>query len=148
MPKSKPLSHPDNSGFDFTKEILAGDSVSGINFDFLIFDPEAEKFNIFELLLCEESQSVSPYSSHPNRYFHKNSKKFIGLWKAAKAMNADLFLVNYAKSGTKHQDEVLVMKVLDVKPSDFLCPVVTKNIKMTRLEFSERFRAFNARCKR
>ncbi|HNX38770.1 MAG TPA: hypothetical protein PKI15_10470, partial [Candidatus Cloacimonadota bacterium] len=38
----------------------------------------------------------------------KNRMKFISLWKAAQKLEAKLFLVNYTKKGTTHEDKVLM----------------------------------------
>lgn len=60
---------------------------------------------------------VTPNSSHPNKYWHKNSRKFIALWKATKDLNATLYLVNYAKLGTKHENKITAIKVLEIDPA-------------------------------
>lgn len=98
--KSKPLGKSDDSGFEFAKEMLQNDPTAAINFDRIQKHPTIG-YIIFEYLLCEEDQKVNPYTSHPNRYWHKNSKKFISLWELTKALDATLYLVNYAKKGTK-----------------------------------------------
>ncbi|MBR1393339.1 MAG: hypothetical protein IJ561_05840 [Ruminococcus sp.] len=139
---SKALGHDDSSGFDFVQEMLAGDPTAGINFDRLQYSPE-EGYIIFEWLLCDERQTVSPYTSHPNRYWSKNSRKFISLWKAAKALNATLYLVNYAKAGTKHADEILAIKVLDLDNTG-ITRELTK--KYTRASFQKWFRELNKKC--
>jgi hypothetical protein len=61
--------------------------------------------------------------------------KFISLWKIAQDLNASLYLVNYSKKDTKFENEVLVMKVLNVDKNKKE-PVLSENIKMNRLEFS------------
>lgn len=140
---SKGLSHNDDSGFDFAREMLAGDVTAGINFDRLQCHPE-HGYIIFEYLLCEEKQSVTPWSSHPNRYWEKNKSKFIALFKASKVMNATLYLVNYAKKGTRHENEILVIEVLAI---DFFDGITdSKTWKTTRSEFQSWFRNLNAEC--
>jgi len=94
---SKPLGIDDISGFEFVKEILHGDPTYAINFDRIQWDNKYNQYVIVEFLLCEEAQSVSPFTSHPNRYFLKNKHKFISLWEMSKQFNARLYLVNYAK---------------------------------------------------
>ena len=101
MTGSKPLTHEDESGFSFVKEILDGDATYAINFDRLQKHPQIG-YIIFEFLLCDEAQTVDPLTSHPNRYWHKNSQKFIALFEAKETLKATLYLVNYAKVGTKH----------------------------------------------
>ncbi len=102
---------------------------------------------IVEFLLCDESQferGVTPYTSHPNRYFHKNAQKFISLWRLALHIGAKLYLVNYAKPGTQYENQVLVMKVLDVN-QNAPEPMRTINKQFERATFSEWFRALNRR---
>ena len=76
MSTSKPLGHDDESGFSFVREILQGDPTYAINFDRLQQHPKLG-YLIFEFLLCEEVQVVTPNTSHPNKYWYKNSRKFI-----------------------------------------------------------------------
>ena len=134
---SKPLGSEDKSGFEFAKEMLAGDETFGINFDRVQWDSSKNCYVIVELLFCDPKQferGITPYSSHPNRYFHKNSKKFISLWDLTKKLGGKLILVNYTSKGTKHEDEVLVMEVQSVN-KDGDPPVKTKDQKFTRNEF-------------
>jgi hypothetical protein len=98
--QSKALGSGDESGADFVRELLDGDPTFAINFDRLQFDPVEGGYIIFEFLLCDEKQAergITPFTSHPWRYWNKNSRKFISLWKAAQKLEARLFLVNYAK---------------------------------------------------
>lgn len=141
---SKPLSHDDESGFSFVREILAGDPTYAINFDRLQKHPQLG-YLIFEFLLTEESQSVNPNTSHPNKYWHKNSRKFVALWQACSDLEATLFLVNYAKLGTKHQDKVTAIKVLELDPLKGI--VKEQKRDFSRLEFGEWFRKLNLECK-
>lgn len=106
---SKPLGIDDESGFHFVKELLHGDPTCAINFDRLQKHP-TKGYIIFEFLLCAETQRVTPHTSHPNRYWGKNARKFISLFEAAQALNATLFLVNYAKVGTPHAEKVKVTR--------------------------------------
>ena len=112
MRKSKPLGIDDISGFEFVKETLDGDPTYAINFDRLQKHPK-HGYIIFEFLLCDEAQSVNPHTSHPRRYWHKNSRKFISLFHVAKDLPGMLFLVNYAKKGTRHEDKIKVIQVID-----------------------------------
>ena len=148
MSESKPLGMDDISGFDFVKEILKGDPTYAINFDRVQWDRQNKCYVIIELLLCDEKQVVTPYSSHPNKYFHKNKMKFISLWEVSQKLEANLFLINYAKKGTANEDKVLFMQVTDVNENNITNPVKTIDIEFTREEFSIRFRALNARGKK
>jgi hypothetical protein len=145
--KSKPLEFEDASAFEFVKEILAGDNTYAINFDRIQWDIELDGYVIVEFLLCAEKQflfGVTPYTSHPNRYFNKNSMKFISLWKLTKHIGAKLYLINYSKLGTKFQDQVLLMDVIDIN-KESSPPVKTKDTQMTRKQFSDWFRELNKR---
>ena len=96
---SKKLGHYDESGFEFSRELLGDRPTGAINFDRLQKHP-VYGYIIFEYLLCEEGQTVTPYQSHPNRYWHKNARKFLALWRVRNDLHGTLYLVNYAKKGT------------------------------------------------
>ena len=142
---SKPIGHGDESGGEFAKEMLKGDATFGINFDRIQWHTKANRYVIIEYLLCDEKQfanGVTPYTSHPNRYYDKNSMKFLSLWKLAKKLDAVLYLVNYSKKGTQYEDQVLLMEVQHIDPS--LSPVVkTTDYKLTREQYSDWFRELN-----
>lgn len=143
MALSKQLSNDDSSGFEFVKEILEGDATCAINFDRLQKHP-IKGYIIFEYLLCEEHQYVTPHTSHPNRYWHKNSQKFISLFQVSKDLPGTLFLVNYAKKGTKNDDKIKVIKVLNV---DNEKGIIDEEIwDMTREKFKKWFRDLNKEC--
>lgn len=144
---SKPLGIEDTSSFEFVKEMLQGDPTYGINFDRVQWDSEEERYVIVEFLLCAERQfrrGITPYTSHPNRYFQKNAQKFISLWRLAQQLDAKLYLVNYSKSETKFENQVLLMEVLNVNEHK-RPPVQTKDKRFTRNGFSKWFRELNSR---
>jgi hypothetical protein len=145
--KSKPLRKGDESAADFVMEMLAGDPTFGINFDRIQWDNVTNRYVIVEFLLTEERDDVDPWTSHPNRYFLKNARKFQSLWELAKQFDAALVLVNYAKKGTKHENKVKLMEVVNVNPQS-TTPVVTRDKLMTREEFSKWFRILNQRGQR
>ncbi|MFT4413226.1 hypothetical protein ACLM5H_05120 [Fredinandcohnia humi] len=138
---SKPLMNSDQSGFEFAQEMLAGEVTAAVNFDRLQKHPKYG-YIIMEYLLCEEAQSVNPHTSHPNRYWHKNKRKFLSLWRVAQDLNAKLYLVNYAKKGTKHEDKILVIEVTEADENG----LKGNDKKYTREEFGERFRELNREC--
>jgi hypothetical protein len=145
---SKPLKHDDTSAFEFVQEMLKGNATCAINFDRIQWDNEEKRYVIVEFLLCDEKQfsrGITPHTSHPNRYFHRNAQKFISLWELAQHLDAKLYLVNYAKKETKHGDQVLLMEVTSVDENDNEEPVKTIDTKMTREEFSKWFRELNKR---
>lgn len=139
---SKQLGHDDQSGFEFSKELLGGDCTAAINFDRLQNHPQLG-YIIIEYLLCEEKQTVTPYTSHPNKYWNKNPSKFLSLWRVKLHLKATLYLVNYAKKGTKSEDEVLLIEVLDMDETGIKAEKLTK---FTRAGFAEWFREMNRQC--
>ncbi len=143
MKGSKPLAHADRSGFDFVVDMLQGDPTYAINFDRLQYHP-TQGYIIFEFLLCDERQTVTPYTSHPNHYWHLNAQKFIALFRAAKALQATLYLVNYAQPGTAHADEVLILKVLELNETQGI--TAQEPCRTTRRKFSAWFRKLNQAC--
>lgn len=146
--ESKPLGSEDKSGAEFVIEMLQGDNTFGINFDRIQWTEDG--YVIMEFLFCDPKQfdrGITPYNSHPNKYFFKNSQKFIRLWKLANIINAKLFLVNYTAKGTEFDDEVLVMEVNSLNEDDKLEPVKTTYRYLTRLTFSDWFRELNAKGK-
>lgn len=140
MALSKPLNNDDESGFEFVKEILAGDPTCAINFDRLQKHPKIG-YIIFEYLLCEEAQTVNPHTSHPNRYWHKNAQKFISLFEVSKDLPGKLVLVNYAKKGTKHENKVKVIEVIDIDASTGITN--SKETDMDKPTFQKWFRKLN-----
>ena len=142
---SKKLSTSDVSGSDFAIEMLRGDPTFGINFDRIQYHSELKKYVIIEYLLCDEKQfikNVTPYTSHPNRYWYKNKQKFISLWKITQELDAILYLVNYSKINTQYSNQVLLMDVKSVDPLNNN-PVKTIDHKMTRDGFSNWLRNIN-----
>jgi hypothetical protein len=147
---SKPLGHGDDSATEFVIEMLKGDPTFAVNFDRIQWDNKNNCYVIIEYLLCDESQfsrGITPHTSHPNRYFHKNAQKFISLWQIASDLHAILFLVNYSKKGTAFENQVLLMKVEEVN-AEIQNPVKTTDRKITRDQYSAWFRELNLRGKR
>jgi hypothetical protein len=143
--KSKPLDKSDISGSEFAIEMLKGDVTFGINFDRIQYHKSIKKYVILEYLLCDEKQfskGITPYTSHPNKYFFKNKHKFLSLWKLSQKIEAILFFVNYSKKNTEYDDQILLMKTLSV--SDVVkSPVSTEDKKYTREQFSAWLRQLN-----
>ena len=147
---SKKLSKTDAGGESFVIEMLEGDQTFGINFDRIQWDNKIEKYVILEYLFCHPSQfarNVTPFTSHPNRYFYKNSQKFISLWRLAKKIEAKLFLINYTTKNEKYENEVLLMEVELIDSTNSQCPVKTLDKKITRKEFAIWLRELNSRGK-
>lgn len=145
MEQSKSLRHDDESGFLFAQEMLDGDVTAAVNFDRFMRHPQ-KGFIIMEYLLCEEEQmtkhQVSPYTSHPNRYWNKNRRKFLSLWRAALDLHGTLYLVNYARKDTRFENEVLLLRVLSMNEDR----MYTEEKKYSRAEFQKWFRNLNREC--
>jgi len=139
---SKKLGHDDESGFYFSQEMLGNNVTAAVNFDRLQKHPRYG-YIIFEYLLCEEAQNVTPYSSHPKRYWNKNKNKFLSLWRAKLDFQATLYLVNYAKKGTRADNEILLIEVLDMDENGIAQERQTKH---TRQSFMEWFVKLNNEC--
>ena len=70
--------------------------------------------------------------------------KFISLWNFSKKINARLYLVNYAKKGTRFENQVLLMRMINLDLANTQ-PVKTKNKEMTKEEFSDWLRKLNSK---
>ena len=115
---NKRLKEPDNSGFYFAQELLENDSIAIFNSDSIMRHP-VYGYLIIEFLLCSENQKITPWESHPNKYWNKNKRKFLSLWDLTKSFKkgvgkSELWLINYAKKETKNEDKILLIKVLDL----------------------------------
>jgi hypothetical protein len=150
MGGSKPLGHYDSNGFEFSKELLDNDSTFGVDFDRIQWDTVNNQYVIVEHLLCDKKQyqnGITPYTSHPNRYFKDDKWKFLTLWDLATKLHGKLYLVNYSKKDEEFADQVLLMDVEYVDESKK--PIVkTVDTKFTRSEFSKWFRELNSRGRR
>ncbi|MBD1396892.1 hypothetical protein H9Q13_06925 [Pontibacter sp. JH31] len=143
MPNSKPLGHDDESGFAFVKELLQGEPTCAINFDRLQLHPE-KGYIIFEFLLCDQKQAkVTPHTSHPSKYWHKNRQKFISLYRVAKDLKATLYLVNYSKPGTPNEDKIKVIRVDELSSKGIAKETVWET---SRGAFAWWFRKINREC--
>jgi hypothetical protein len=121
----------DDSAFAVSKACLANEVTYGFNLDKLIYNDKTKEVYLFELLLCDEAQSVTPWTSHPNKYFRKNAMKFINLVKVADELKTSLYLINYAKPQTKAEKEILFMKVLSLNVNNSTTPLLTEDKKIT-----------------
>ncbi|RUS43321.1 topoisomerase DNA-binding C4 zinc finger domain-containing protein [Cohnella sp. AR92] len=142
MSHSKPLGHDDVSGFEFAREMLDGNPTAAVNIERIQHHPD-KGFIIFEYLKCEQRDDVNPHTSHPSKYWDKNKSKFLSLWRIARALNATLYLVNYADAGTRDSDMILVIEVLDMDENGITRESVTQH---TRGSFQQFFRALNTEC--
>ena len=91
------------------------------------------KWVVFEFLRCV---TVRPFNSHPRRYWDKNKRKFISLWKLKEQLDADLFLVNYEDS----REQFLKIEVLDLNPEGIQDEKIER---MNKTEFFIYFKEIN-----
>jgi hypothetical protein len=103
---SKPIIKGDDGAKDLIIEALEGKITGGFDLDSIYC--KNGKYTVIEFLKCE---TVRPFDSHPNRYWHLNAQKFKSLWEIAIKLEADLFLVNYEDS--RQQFKVIKVKELD-----------------------------------
>lgn len=132
----------DDSAFALSKACLGKEYTNGFNIDKILYFQEINKCALFEYLLCDSSQKVTPYTSHPNNYHKKNSFKFNSLWKFSQDINSSIYMLNYAKDG-QHVDKIKFMKFVDYQPQNKETPVITENknttIKGLRASIEQRF---------
>ena len=95
------------------------------------------KWVVFEFLRCV---TVRPFNSHPRRYWDKNKRKFISLWKLKEQLDADLFLVNYEDS----REQFLKIKVLDLNPEGIQ---EEETEEMDKTKFFSYFKEINRRAR-
>lgn len=146
MSLSKELTHDDESGFHFAKEMLDGDGTAAINFDRL--QKHIDKYIVFEYLRTKEEQfektGTTPFTSHPDKYWEENPYKFPALWDAVQKLDATLYLVNYAKPEEKFANEIRLMVVDWIDKGAH--KVHEKTYYFSRKAFQHWFRAMNKAC--
>lgn len=103
--KSKPLSKGDDSAKELIIDCLKGTYTGGFDLD-SVYCVDGH-YILFEYLKCD---TVRPFKSHPNRYWHKNKRKFISLWNICQKLEGTLILVNYEDS----REQFKVIKVLEI----------------------------------
>jgi hypothetical protein len=136
---SKCLSMTDEHGKQFLIDSLRG-TTRGFDVDSIYLEKtdKGYKWTVFELL---KADTVAPEDSHPNRYWHKNSRKFLSLWALIRSLQrggfeASLILVNY-------RDQASKVKVIVVKAMTDSGMESISEKTMTFDEWSRRFSSFN-----
>ena len=108
MDRSKPIKKADDDAKELIIELLAGKNTGGFDLDSIYVIEDS--YFVIEFLKCE---TVRPYKSHPNRYWFKNSQKFLSLWKITQKLGGRLFLLNYEES----REQFLLIEVLNLDNS-------------------------------
>lgn len=121
---SKTLSKEDDGAGRLIKNLLNGANGYGIDLE-IVFNTKSQGYIILEFLKCE-SKFVTPYTSHPHKYWDKNWKKFVFLYNVAKKLNAQLYLVNYEES---NKNEYGLFKTMQVDMTE--TPSKENKIKIT-----------------
>ncbi len=65
---------------------MGAELTGGFDVDSIYQMPD-KSWTIIEFLKCD---TVRPFDSHPNRYWFKNSQKFISLWNLKNDLNGTL----------------------------------------------------------
>jgi len=134
---SKKISKPDESAKELIIEIMGEELTGGFDIDSIYHMPDG-KWIIIEFLKCD---TVRPFDSHPNRYWYKNSQKFISLFNLKESLNAKLFLVNY-------EDSRKQFLLIEVKAIDKDKGIIKEDkTKMSFTEFKDFFIDLNRRVR-
>ncbi len=120
---SKPIQRVDDASKRLIMELLQGTNTFGFDVDSIFYVEQENRWIVIEFLKTEHP-TVRPSDSHPNRYWHRNWRKFFSLWRLVEDLgNAELYLVNYededhAKSQGRKEREFRVIKVEGVVPGE------------------------------
>lgn len=133
---SKKISKIDEDAKKLIIETLGEEFTGGFDIDSIYHMPDG-KWVILELLKCD---TVRPFDSHPNRYWFKNSRKFLSLWQLSKELKGDLILINYEDS----REQFLIITVLDISEKGI---VKETKEKMDFKKFKEFFVNLNKRAR-
>ncbi|RMD62699.1 hypothetical protein D6833_06545 [Candidatus Parcubacteria bacterium] len=120
---SKPIRNTDDEAKKLIIEALEGQNTYGFDIDSMFYIKSEDRWVVIEFLKTNH-KFVRPSTSHPNRYWHKNWRKFVTLWRLVEALgNAELYLVNYedethALSQGRSDREFRIIKVVNVIPGE------------------------------
>src|SRR5208283_2456488 len=133
---SKKISKIDEDAKRLIIELLGEEWTGGFDIDSIYHMPDG-KWVILEFLKCD---TVRPFDSHPNRYWFKNSQKFLSLWAVTTKLDATLYLVNYEIS----REQFMLIKVGEITKDG-----ITKEekTKMTLAQFKDFFVGLNRRAR-
>lgn len=120
---SKPIRNTDDETKKLIIEALEGQNTYGFDVDSMFYIESKGLWVVIEFLKTNH-KNVRPSDSHPNRYWRKNWRKFVTLWKLVESLgNAELYLVNYedethAQSQGRSDREFRIIKVVNVIPGE------------------------------
>ncbi len=134
MENSKPISSTDDSAKRLMMDALNGENTGGFDLDSVYFING--QYIVIEFLKCDSPYpSVTPYTSHPNRYWF-NKQKFISLWNATQKLDGRLFLLNYEEPYNRFR----CMEVTSLDPQK---GIVNTDAKWNYEQFKKWFVALN-----
>lgn len=123
MANSKKLSKWDEGWTLLLQELLWNSDTGGFNID-SIYCVNWD-YTVIEFLK-NENPKVTPYTSHPCRYWY-NKQKFISLWDMTQKLWGKLVLINYETTAEwKIWDRFWVLDVISLDKSKEPCWLVTK----------------------
>jgi len=135
---SKKLSKTDEECTLLTMEVMGDEPIGGINIDTVFSLRDSGKWLVVEYLKCD---TVRPFQSHPNRYWHLNKRKFITLWNLTQKLEGNLLLINYEKS----RKQFLLIKVLELSEEKGI--IKDEQIPMNMKQFREFLIKINRRAR-
>ena len=134
---SKKISKIDEDAKKLIIEVMGLELTGGFDVDSIYRMPD-NSWLIIEFLKCD---TVRPFDSHPNRYWFKNSQKFISLWQLKNDLNGQLVLINYEDS----REQFLI---IEVKEIDSIRGIISEvKTKMNFTEFKRYFINLNRKAR-
>ena len=133
---SKKISKVDEESKKLIIEVMGNEFTGGFDVDSIYRMPNGE-WVVLEFLKCD---TVRPFDSHPNRYWFKNSQKFISLWNLKQDLDGKLILINYENS----REQFLIIEVLELDDTGIKRE---KRTKMNYEKFKEYFINLNKRAR-
>jgi len=134
---SKKISKIDEDAKKLIIEVMGLEHTGGFDVDSIYRMPDTS-WVIIEFLKCD---TVRPFDSHPNRYWFKNSQKFISLWDLRNDLKGELVLINY--EGSREQFLIIKVNKIDNKVGI----IDEEKVKMNFSEFKQYFIALNRKAR-
>ena len=134
---SKKISKVDEDAKRLIIEVMGNELTGGFDVDSIYQMPNKE-WVILEFLKCD---TIRPFESHPNRYWFKNSQKFISLWNLKNDLKGELLLINYEDS----REQFLLIKVKNINNEQGI--IDEEKTKMTFEEFRRFFVNLNKKAR-
>jgi len=149
---SKPIRRVDDASKRLIMELLQGLNTYGFDVDSIFYIKQEDLWVVIEFLKTDHP-TVRPSTSHPNRYWHKNWRKFVSLWSLVQALGkAELYLVNYedkthAEKQGRREREFHVIKVRNVIPGEKGKLIEEESKTMNLEEIKKWYQTINQKAK-